>query len=98
MQRKQRSNGKRSRKNKRKSHTESSQKEQALLVSIATAAAMLGRSKSGVFKLMQSGELKALKCGRRTMIAVAEIHRYIESLPVRTAGEFTGIRFHSISA
>jgi hypothetical protein len=65
------------------------EQHEPLLVSIETATRMLSICQNGVYKLMRSGQLKALKCGRRTVIPVASLREYAASLPARgPAGPF----------
>lgn len=51
----------------------------ALSIDEVLKATGLGRTK--IYELINSGELKARKCGRRTIIPVAELEGWIESLP-----------------
>jgi excisionase family DNA binding protein len=41
----------------------------------------LGVCRSTIYNLLNRGELKAVKMGRRTIISDAEIDRLLESLP-----------------
>lgn len=50
-------------------------------VSVDLAAEMIGCSRSKLYKVIAAGEIKARKMHRRTLIEVAELHRYIASLP-----------------
>jgi excisionase family DNA binding protein len=93
MARKPRSNGKRSRKNRKTQ--KAMQVPEPLLVGIRAAAILLGRSQSGIYRLLANGELAGVKSGKRTLIYMVEIRRYADSLPARTAGEFAGVRNHS---
>lgn len=54
-----------------------------LLVSVSEAAEMLGVSRRLTASLLESGELRSLKIGRRRMVPVAALHELIEK---RVAG------------
>jgi excisionase family DNA binding protein len=51
----------------------------ALAVSPAKAAALLGVSRSKFYELLNE-EIPALKLGRRTLVRVADIERFLNSL------------------
>lgn len=51
----------------------------ALAVSPARAAAMLGVSRSKFYELLNE-EIPALKLGRRTLVRVADVERFLNSL------------------
>ena len=51
----------------------------ALAVSPAKAAALLGVSRSKFYELLNE-EIPALKVGRRTLVRVADIERFLNSL------------------
>lgn len=53
----------------------------ALAVKPSAAAAVLGQSRSAVYRLIHSGQLEAVKSGTSTLVLVSSIHRYLESLP-----------------
>jgi 7-cyano-7-deazaguanine synthase len=59
-----------------------------LLLSVKEAAAALGISKSGVYRLLEAGELTRLKVGSRTLFEQRELERYIATQ--RAAGAATG--------
>ncbi len=46
-----------------------------------------GLSSSGFYRMLESGELKAVKVGRRTMIRRSEARRWLASLPDFKPGE-----------
>lgn len=50
-----------------------------LLVSINEAAEMLGVSRRLTISLLDSGQLRSLKLGRRRMVPVAALHEFIEN-------------------
>jgi excisionase family DNA binding protein len=50
----------------------------ALAVSPAKAAALLGVSRSKLYELLNQ-EIPALKLGRRTLVRVADIERFLNS-------------------
>jgi excisionase family DNA binding protein len=54
----------------------------ALAVSPAKAAALLGVSRSKFYELLNE-EIPALKVGRRTLVRVADIERFLNSLSKR---------------
>jgi len=58
-----------------------------LLLSVKEAAAALGISKSGVYRLLEAGELHRLKVGSRTLFEQRELERYIATQ--RAAGAAT---------
>jgi excisionase family DNA binding protein len=49
-----------------------------LSLSVEDAARVVGYSRSGVYELIASGELKAFKLGRRRLILMAELKAWIE--------------------
>jgi excisionase family DNA binding protein len=51
----------------------------AYTIAEACAAARIGRTK--LYALFKSGDLKAVKCGRRTLILVDSLQSFISSLP-----------------
>lgn len=50
----------------------------ALSVSVEDAARVVGYSRSGVYELIASGELKAFKIGRRRLILMSELKLWVE--------------------
>lgn len=49
-----------------------------LAVSVEEAARVVGYSRSGVYELIASGDLKAFKLGRRRLILMTELKAWIE--------------------
>lgn len=49
-----------------------------LSVSVEDAARIVGYSRSGVYELIASGDLKAFKLGRRRLILMTELKAWIE--------------------
>ncbi|MCL9654712.1 MULTISPECIES: helix-turn-helix domain-containing protein [Pseudomonas] len=49
-----------------------------LSVSVEDAARIVGYSRSGVYELIASGNLKAFKLGRRRLILMTELKAWIE--------------------
>lgn len=52
---------------------------------IPEAAALLGMSRSGIYQLIDRGELRRVKIGRRSLIPASELDRLID--PDREATE-----------
>ena len=52
-----------------------------LAVKPLEAAMMLGQSRSAVYRLINSGQLRAVKAGSSTLILTASIPEYLENLP-----------------
>jgi len=50
-------------------------------VKVAQAAKMLGESKNTIYRLLASGQLRAVKRGATTLILMSSIHGYFGSLP-----------------
>lgn len=51
-----------------------------LLRPLAEATQMLGIGRSTLYELISDGEIKTVKIGNRTLIAQAELERYVQSL------------------
>lgn len=51
-------------------------------VTVAEAAEISGISRSGLYNLFKAGEIKPKKAGKRTLIMVDDLKRYLENLPV----------------
>src|ERR1039457_6032396 len=60
--------------------------EPSLMLSVKEAAAALSISVSGVYRLLDAGELHRLKVGSRTLFERRELERYVAAL--RAAGTF----------
>ena len=52
-----------------------------LAISIAEAARRLGLGRTRVYELIGEGRLKIRKCGRRSLVAVADLERFVDELP-----------------
>lgn len=52
-----------------------------LAVSIVEAARMVGLGRTSLYAAIAAGELKARKAGRRTLVEVAALRQFIETLP-----------------
>lgn len=50
-------------------------------VSIPEAVQMTGIGRSSIYKLFDEGKLTPRKSGKRTLILVKDLKRYVESLP-----------------
>ncbi|MBN3965826.1 helix-turn-helix domain-containing protein [Pseudomonas gregormendelii] len=51
-----------------------------LSVSVEDAARIVGFSRSGIYELIASGELRAFKLGRRRLILMTELKTWIERI------------------
>jgi excisionase family DNA binding protein len=63
-----------------------------LAVKPLEAAMMLGQSRSAVYRLINTGQLHAVKAGGSTLVLTKSIREYVENLPrfgSRTAQEET---------
>ena len=58
-----------------------------LSVGIPQAAEMIGVGRSSIYVLFRDGKLTPRKCGKRTLVIVEELRRYVDSLPVGNGGE-----------
>ena len=54
---------------------------EAVLYSVADAAAALGISRSAVWELLQSGEIASVKYGKRRLIPAESLHAFAAALP-----------------
>ncbi len=57
---------------------EQNQQLTPLSVSVEDAARVVGYSRSGVYELIASGELKTFKIGRRRLILMSELKLWVE--------------------
>ena len=57
--------------------------EERRLVGLRETGAMLGLSRSSAYNLVQSGELEAVRSGRRLLVVVESIDAYVERLRSR---------------
>ena len=55
--------------------------QDALYVSIPEAARRMGLGRSSLYKEINAGTIKVRKCGKRTLIAVQDIHAWYDALP-----------------
>ena len=45
---------------------------------------MAGLGRTKIYEAISKGQLKARKCGKRTIILVDELRQFLESLPLST--------------
>lgn len=50
-------------------------------VTIPEAVQMIGLGRSSIYKLFDEGKLTPRKSGKRTLILVEDLERYVKSLP-----------------
>jgi hypothetical protein len=62
-----------------------------IAVTLREATALSGIGRSSLYKLFNTGKLTPRKAGKRTLILVAELETYVQSLP-------TGGRNHADAA
>ena len=55
--------------------------DRKLAVSITEAAAMIGIGRSSIYNLFRDGKLQAYKAGKRTLVKVEDIQRFVNDLP-----------------
>jgi excisionase family DNA binding protein len=53
----------------------------ALAYTISEACAMARIGRTAIYELIASGELRAVKRGRRTLILAADLRRFVGNLP-----------------
>ena len=58
-----------------------------LALTIQDAVAASGLSRSSLYMLLREGKLPARKSGKRTLILVEDLERYLKGLPVASPGE-----------
>lgn len=61
--------------------------EQPLAVSIPKAAALSGVGRTKIYEAVRDGELPVRKAGRRSLILVADIEKWLKGLPVSAPPE-----------
>ena len=59
------------------------QSAQRVTYSIAEFAARTGLGRTRVFEELKAGRLRAVKCGRRTLIPAAEVDAWLKALEAR---------------
>jgi len=52
-----------------------------LAYSVLQAARAIGIGRSKLYDLFRSGDLNAVRCGRRTLILASELQSFLSSLP-----------------
>jgi hypothetical protein len=52
-----------------------------ILCRIPHAAAMIGRGTRFIYEAIATGQIEAVKSGKRTLVVVASLHRYARALP-----------------
>lgn len=57
----------------------------SLSVSVEEAARLTGHSRSGIYEVIASGDLKSFKLGRRRLILMSELRAWIEQVARRGA-------------
>jgi hypothetical protein len=54
---------------------------QPILVPVPQASAIIGKSTRAIYELMASGQLKAVKSGRNTLVVYESLKEYVANLP-----------------
>jgi hypothetical protein len=60
------------------------EKVDPLLVSVADARIISGLSRSGLYRRMAAGDIRAVKGGSRTLIVLESLLKHLKSLPAAT--------------
>lgn len=55
-----------------------------ILLSINDTVRVIGLSRPTIYKLIHAGDLRAVKCGGRTMIPMESVQGFVASLPAFT--------------
>ncbi len=53
----------------------------AMAYTIAEACAAAGIGRSSLYKAIRAGELRAIKCGRRTLVLRNDLYRWLGGMP-----------------
>lgn len=61
-----------------------------LAVGVLDAARMLGVSRSSLYALFRSDQIVPRKSGKRTLVLVSDLQRYLDDLPIATEGRKVG--------
>jgi excisionase family DNA binding protein len=56
-------------------------------IPVSEACTRIGISRSKLYELLNEGEVPSVKIGRRRLIRVADLDRWLEALPSQTPGE-----------
>ena len=57
-----------------------------ITLTVAEAVKASGISRTSIYEALKRGDLTAVKCGRRTLIRLAELEVYLTGLPAYQAG------------
>lgn len=55
-----------------------------ILLSINDTVRVVGLSRPTIYKLIRAGDLRAVKCGGRTMVPMESVRGYVAALPAFT--------------
>lgn len=59
---------------------------QRLLVSVSEAAELLGLGRTKTWALVRAGELRSVRVGKRVLVPVRELERFVRELQGKAAG------------